>query len=223
MRAYLTESNLVKAAGLAVMVTLMSVPRLVQTGRPLGLFVVMTFLVMTLVCGAVTAWSRCAGLAGAVTARRTLMRGAAAAAAVGLGSLPIQVFWLDPLLRHALAGGANHSMAALSYPATVGGCLALILWSAGFQTIFFQAAPMSFFARLTGSRLVALGLCLALRVYVAYRQVVYSGMTDCLGLFVVSAAGTAAVGCVLFARYGLAPAMLLAAALDLHVLFTRAA
>jgi len=109
----------------------------------------------------------------------------------------------------------------LTYPATVGGCLALILWSAGFQTIFLQAAPMSFFARLTRNRSVAFGLCLALRVFIAYRQVVFAGLTDGIGLFVVSAVGAAAAGCILFVRYGLAPAVFLAAILDLHVLSMR--
>jgi len=79
MRDYLSESNLFKAAGLAALLTVMSLGRLVQAGVPLGLYVPATFVVMTLVSGAVTAWGRHAGMPGIVTGRRTLLRGLAVA------------------------------------------------------------------------------------------------------------------------------------------------
>lgn len=221
MRAYLSESNLVKAAGLAAIVTLMSVPRLIQSGRPLGLYVPVTFMAMALVGGTITAWGRCGGMAGIAAERRMFPRGVAVAAVLAALALPVQVFWLDPLLRHALAAALDPSARALSYPATAGGCVAVMLWSAGFETVFLQAAPMSFFSRLTGRTRVALALCLALRVYVAYRQVVFSGMTDGTAALILSAAATTAAGCMLFARFGLAPGMLLAAGLDLHLFFSR--
>jgi len=36
---------------------------------------------------------------------------------------------------------------ALRYPASLGGCVAVMLWSASFETMFFQAATMSFLMR----------------------------------------------------------------------------
>lgn len=223
MRVYLSETNLVKAAILAAVVILLSVPRLVQCGEPLILYLPATFAAMLLVGGAVTAWGRSAGMPGIATDRRTLGAGAAAAAALTIVALPAQVFWLDPLLRRAMGAALAPSTAALSYPATIGGCLALLLWSAGFQTIFLQAAPMSFFIRLTGRPLVALSLCLALRVYVTHRQVLLSGMTDAIAALVALSAAATLAGCILFYRFGLAPAMLLAAGLNLHLFFTRSA
>lgn len=222
MRVYLSESNLRKAAAVAAVVTLMSVPRLVQGGKPLGLYIPATFVSMTLVAGAVTAWGRRAGMKGILTDLSTLRRGCAIALFFALAALPVQVLWLAPLLRNTLASGTNAATAILSYPPTAGGCAALLLWSAGFQVIFLQAAPMAFFTRLTGYPSVACALCVALRTYVAYRQVLLSGLTDGVGLLVLSAAGTVAVGCLLFARFGLVPAMVFAAGLDVHLFFHQA-
>jgi hypothetical protein len=221
MRVYLSEMNLRKAAVLAALVTLMTVPRLIQGDKPLGLFLPLTFITMMLVGGIVTAWGRYAGMPGFVTDRAIFLRGVRTAAVVTGLALPLQVLWVDPVLRSALAGAADRSMAALSYPVTVRGCLALMLWSAGFQAIFLQAAPMSFFTRLTRRPDVALCLCLTLRVYIAYRQMALSGMTASIGLFIVSAVGTVAAGCFVFARFGLGPTLLLAAGMDLHLFFAR--
>jgi len=108
----------------------------------------------------------------------------------------------------------------LSYPSTASARISLVLWSAGFQVMVLQAAPMSIFGRLSGRRSAAVGLCLALRAYVASRQIAEAGITDCIPLFVVSALASTAAGCVVFARFGLAPTMLLAGGMDLHVFFT---
>ncbi|MCX6995710.1 MAG: hypothetical protein NTV49_01160 [Kiritimatiellaeota bacterium] len=81
-----------------------------------------------------------------------------------------------------------------------------------------MAAPMSFFARLTNRRSVALGLCLALRAYVLHRQMAAAGLSAALPLFLVPALAITLAGGLLFARYGLAPAMLFAAAMELRLL-----
>ncbi len=217
MRDFLSESNLRKAVPLAAILTLMTIGRLVQGGRPLAYYLPMTFLVTTLMAGAVTAWGQCAGMPGFRTDRRTFAMGAAVAAGLSLLALPLSLFWLDPILKPALQR-ASPAAFALTYPPTVGGCLALLLWSTGFQTLFLQAAPMSLFARLTGRRAVAVSLCVALRIFVTHLQTAEVGMAAESGLLAASAAVATAAGCIVFARFGLAPAMLLAAGLDLHVL-----
>lgn len=217
MRNFLSESNLRKAVPLAVILTLMTVGRLVQGGRPLGVYLPMTFLVLLFMAGAVTAWGQRAGMAGIVTDRRTFALGATIAAGLSLMALPLSLFWLDPILKPALQAATQPSTFILTYPPTVGGCLALLLWSAGFQTLFLQAAPMSLFARLTNRRAVAVGLCVALRIYVTHLQAAGAGMTTGVGLLVASAAVATSAGCLVFARFGLVPAMLLAAGLDGHV------
>ena len=222
MRDYLSESNLVKAAGLAVVLTVMSLGRLIEARQPLGLYIPATFVAMTLIAGAVTAWGQRAGMPGIVTDRRTFLRGAAVAAGLSLLALPLYLFVLDPLLKTALLTSRHRTIVELSYPSTWEGRLSLVLWSAGFQALFLQAAPMSLFARLTGRRSAAVGLCLALRAYVSYRQVASAGVADGVPLLFVSALVTTAAGCVVFARFGLAPAMLFAAGLDLHVFFAGA-
>ena len=64
MRILLSESNLFKSAGLSAILTVMSVGRLVQAGRPLGMYIPMTFVAMMLASGPVTAWGRHAGMPG---------------------------------------------------------------------------------------------------------------------------------------------------------------
>ena len=173
---------------------------------------------MMFIAGAVTAWGRRAGMAGIVTDRRTLWSGLALAVLLALLALPVYLLELDALLRDALRRATGSTLMNLSYPATIRGCLALMLWSAGFQTMFLVAAPMSLFARLTNRSSAALGLCLALRAYVQHRQMAEAGIIAALPLFLIPALATTLAGGFLFARYGLAPAMLFAAALDLRLL-----
>ena len=218
MRDYLSISNLGKAAGLAALMTLMSVGRLVQGQKSLAFYIPVTFCAMMFIAGAVAAWGRRAGMAGIVTDRRTLCSGVALALLLALLALPVYVWGLDAILRNALRSATSRTLLNLSYPATVGGCLALMLWSAGFQTMFFVAAPMSLFARLTNRQSVALGLTLAVRFYVMHRQMTEAGVSAAVPLFYGLALATTLAGGLLFARYGLAPAMLFAAALDLRLL-----
>jgi hypothetical protein len=217
MRNYVTEPNLLKAAGLSAVVTLMSAGRLVLAGRPLALYIPATFIAMTLVSGAVTAWGRYADMPGILTDRRTLLRGMAFAAALSLLTVPICVFWLDPILRVAFLHAGRPAVLDLAYPSSISGRLSLLLWSAGFQTLFLVAAPMSLFARLTGRPTSSVLLCLALRAYVSYRQITEAGMFEGSLLLAMSALLATAAGCFLFARFGLMPTMLFGAGLDLHL------
>jgi len=219
MRNFVSENNLFKAAGLATVLTFMSVGRLIHGGYPLGIFLPLFFVVMIFVSGAVTAWSQYANMPGIITDRRTFLYGAGIAVALSLLALPVYVYWLDFPLRKALLSMARSSAADLAYPSTTGKCLSLLLWSAGFQTMFLEAAPMSLFARLTGRQSIAVTLCLVLRTYIAYRQMTDAGMVSHLPLFIFPSLAANLAGCILFAKFGLAPAMILSAGLTLHVFF----
>jgi hypothetical protein len=219
MRDFLTETNLIRATGLSAILTLMTMGRLVHSEKPFAIYIGLTFALMAFVCGAVTAWGGRGGMPGIITNSQTLLRGLAVAATVSLVLLPVQLLWLDPSFRNALVNPESVARMELAYPSTANGCLSLVLWSAGFQMMFLQAAPMSFFVRLTGSQSWALGLCVALRALVSYLQIDVAGVTEHAALFTVWAMVTTGVGCLVFARFGLAPTMLLAAGLDLNVFF----
>lgn len=218
MRDYLSMSNVPRAAALSALVTVMAVGRLVEGQRPLALFIPVTFCAMMFVGGAVTAWGRHANPAGLFPGGRTLRNGLLLAVLLALLALPIHVYWLDPLFRSLLSGVADSSLARLAYPHTLHGALASMLWAAGFHTLFFVAAPMSLFARLTHRPAVALALTCALRAYVMHRQLATAGLLADYPVFLIPALAATAAGGFLFARYGLAPAMVLAAGIDARLL-----
>lgn len=218
MRDYLTADNLLQGAGLSALVTLLAIGRLQQSDMPLLTGVVMLFVSMTLVCATVTAWGRQAGMAGVWTSGRTLRRGLLAALALGLALWPVFLLWLDPRIRAVLASAQDGDLLRLAFPPTTGTRLALILWALGFQTLFLLAAPMSVAARLTDNGYAALGLCALFRIYVAHRQVVENGLTGHMTLLTAPPVVIGLIGCLLFSRFGLAPAMFFAAVLDLRLL-----
>jgi hypothetical protein len=220
MRTYLNTDNFLQAAALSAVVTSLSVGRLRESDLPLLLGVVTVFVCMTLVCAAVTAWGRRAGMAGVWTDGRTLRRGLIAALVLGLVLWPIFLLGLDPLTRDILGGAANGDMLRLAFPPTTRGILALILWAAGFQTLFLQAAPMSVAVRLTDSRFAALALCLFLRLHISYQQIDGAGLADHMFLLMVPAAAAGLLGCLLFASFGLLPSMFFAALLDVRLLLS---
>jgi len=218
VRQYLTISNMRKAAALGGAVTLMSVPRMLQGGMDLALYVPAALAGMTLVSGAATAWSDRAGMHGLFPERRRLIAGlgvgSAAAGALALAYL----FWPDPLFRSVIIGSGKPEVIALQYPATVGGVLALALWGAGFETTFFRAAAMSFFGRLTGRLWMTIALAVALRIFVTCKYLAGAGIVDHPGLFLAAAALTGTISSFLFARYGLPAPMLFSAVLALRLL-----
>ena len=79
----------------------------------------------------------------------------------------------------------------------------------------------SLFARLTKHSGIAILLSIATRAYIATKQVGVNGIAEHGSIFVFSAVIANAAGCVVFARFGLVPAMLLAAGLGLNVFFQR--
>lgn len=217
MREFLTMANLLKAMALAAVLTVMSTGRILQVGILPGVMIAACFVLMTFVCGAVTAWGTSSGMPGIVTERRTLLHGCATAVALSAIALPIQVVWTDPALHAALLASSRPAVTEIAFPSTLNGRIALVLWATGFQAMFLQAAPMSFATRLLKRRDLALGFCLVFRAYVSYRQVVDHEMSSAVPLFLIANVLAAAAGCALFARYGLVPCMLFSAGVSLHV------
>lgn len=219
MRRYLDERNLLRALSMAAVATVLSLGRLARTDQPLPLYAALFFTMMVFVCGAVTAWGGSAGMAGVATSRPLLLRGLAVAAALSAAALPVRLLWTDPATRTALEAAGHSGALRLAFPESTAEQMALVMWSVGFHGLFFTAAPMSLFARLTGRQSAAIALAVAFRIFVMHRQVAVAGVADALPLFFASAAIGSLVACLLFARFGLAPMLVLTAGLDAHVFF----
>ncbi len=222
MRLFLTTSNLYKSAALAGLGTLMSAGRIVHGGMPPVLCISSMFLMLMFIAGAVNAWGRCAGMPGIATGRPTFLRGLLVVCILVFLILPIRIFWLDPVLKPAMLtadAAGRPGLAALAYPDAFSGRMALLLWSAGFQTLFMVAAPMALAARITGCWPVAIVVCIILRACICRLQAAEYGLAEHALLFAAAAVPASAIACWLFARFGLAPAMIFGAGIDLHVFF----
>lgn len=219
MRDYGTVENLGKAATLSAVITLMALGRMAQADMPLAPYLPLTFVAMTLVCGSVTGWGDKAGMPGVFASRGLLVQGTVVAMVLALVALALHRFGTDEVVRGLLIEPRHEEFLELTLPSTLSGQLSLLLWSGGVQVIFLAAAPMSLFARLTRNRWVALVLCLFLRAYVVHQQMAFAGVEQGASFFLSSALLFTAASCILFAVYGLVPAMVFAAAAELHVFF----
>lgn len=219
MREYLSTGNLVRAAALGALATVMALPRLVQAGPNGGLRAVACLASMILVAGAVTAWDRKAGLAGNYPGRARTLIGLAVAAVVALVLSPLQRWAIQPLFEEAVRASADANWVRLQLPDTPGAWAALALWSAGFQTLFCVAAPTCLAARLTRRVWPALILTTFLGAYLASRQMDLYGMGSGRDLFVAASAAKGLVGCLVYAHFGLAPGAAIAAGFHLHTLW----
>lgn len=217
MRVYLSERNLLKAAALGAVVTLMSVPRILVAGLNPAFYIPAAFVGMTLVSGAATAWGGYAGMAG-VWPRRGLGRNLGFATLAGLALALVSFLLLDPVFSQAIAGGGDREFLELQYPVTVGGCAALVLWSAGFETVFFYAAASSFVVRISRRVWTAYVFSAALRLVVTLHQMAGAGITEAEHLFAAGSVVASFITCLLFVRGGLPAAMVFTAVLNLRLL-----
>ncbi len=217
MREYLQISNLKRAAILGGVVAFAGVPRVAQTDAGLAVLVPSAFLLMTLVAGAVTAWGQKGGMVGAFPPQPLFQRGLVTASIVGLVFGVGRIFWGDDELRQVLLASEHSGRFELSFPSTVSGKLALVLWVAGFQVLFFQAGAMSFLSRIFGRweyALIALGF---LRVFVTHLQFEHSGVPPIASAYLFSTLATL-IGATVFARCGFMAAVVFAALLELRLL-----
>lgn len=218
MRKYLKPANLATAAVIGLIVSIMAIPRMLNGELPLSIYFPAAFLAMTLFSGAVTAWGGCAGMNGLMTDRTKLVPGLLIVLLFSLLVIPIQVNVLTPLIHARFASAAGKSFMALRYPPTLDGKIALLLWSAGFESIFFYAAPMSYFSRLSGNRWIALILTAIFRIFVVFKGLNNEG----LGLsatMITTTVAASATGCMIYGFSGLVPVMAFAACITLHIFF----
>ncbi|MFC1498161.1 hypothetical protein ACFLS1_06795 [Verrucomicrobiota bacterium] len=217
MRDYLSVSNLQKALMLSSVAVLMSVPRIILAGVDLRIYIPAAFAAMTFCAGAGTAWSHRAGMCGLFPARRKMLAGIGVAFILACIVTPVYLFCIDPIFQDALERTGSTSLLMLKYPATISGCLALALWSASFETMFFRVGAMSFFARLIPRQWIVLCLAVTLRVFVSVLQVADAGVVEAVPFFVIGSAIVSAMSCVLFARAGLPAAMFFSAGINLRL------
>lgn len=216
MRDYLTLPNLRAALALGTLITVMSVPRIVQGGMDVMLYVPAALTSMTLVAGAATAWSRQGGMCGLFPERRRMWIGIGIAAALSLLALPLGAC-LAPVFEDAMRESMRPERVELHYPATAGGCFASMLWAASFETMFFSAAATSLLARLSRRQWVAVSMTTVLRLGVTWRTLALTGVVDAQALFYATSGTAAFIGALLFARAGLPATMVFAAGLQLHL------
>jgi hypothetical protein len=221
MRDYLSVSTLWKALILGGIVTAMAIPRFLEGAVDIHFYIPASVAAMTLTSGAVVAWGRKGGMCGIWPGTRQGSAGLGLALLLALLATSVYLLGFDPVCRKALEATGNAQMLRLRYPPTLRGRVALVLWSAGFETVFFRASAMSFLARLTGRTSVAVAGSVTLHVMVAAAQLSRAGIYEPLPytLFLVGTAAAGAIGCLLFARAGLPAAMLFAGALNVHVFF----
>ncbi len=208
MRQYLTIQNLKQAAVIGAVVGFMAVPHILEKGSDTGeLAIVLLFAVfplMTVVAGSVTAWGRTGGMVGPFPAESRVRTGVFVAVGVGLLVSPL-LFWLDSVL-------------AVPLPKSTLSCMALMLWVAGFETLFFRASTMSFMARVSGRQWPGIVCAVLLRMLVGVIQIT-EPLSDWPSVIkLVTFGGGTAFGCILFARAGLPAAMAFSAVLVLRVL-----
>jgi hypothetical protein len=218
MHQYLSQRNLISAVALGFLITIMTIPRLVVWGVPLGLYIPASFLSMTLVSGTATAWGTSAGMCGPFPEQRRQLAGIAIAAALALLALPLFMLCVDPVMVPALSATGNE-MLLRHYPVTPDGKIALLLWSAGFETMFFHAGAMSLVSRITRRQWVAVTACVALRLFIASHQLAELHIPAANPFLLVVSGVVTTASCLLFARFGLPTAMVFSAGICLNVMF----
>lgn len=217
MRQYLSLSNLWKAMALGFVITMMAVPRILQGRMDPYVFVPAAFFATTLLAGAGTAWEKYGGMCGMFPNKRRLLAGMAIACMLAALLIPVQLLWIDPAFLTALRCLGDSELIRLRFPPTIAGRLALVLWVAGFETLFFQVGAMSFFARLGGNQWIAVTAVCAFRMFVTSKFMAQYGIVDSTSILMAAAAVSAALSCALYARTGLPASMVFAAVYNLHL------
>ncbi len=217
MKDFLREDNLRRAGLLGLAATAMAVPRLFEADLPMRFpwLLLFTFATMTAAGGAAAAWQCRAGMAGLFPGRRRILAGMAWAAGIGIVMAAI-LQATDPLLREAILARDDERLWQTTFPATPREAVSRILWGAGAQTLFFTAAALGFFTRLTGRLWLAILFIVVLRVLVTVHKFADAGLTDVILPYATLAAANGLASCLLYARAGLPAAMTFSATVDLR-------
>lgn len=213
---YFSIDNFRQALLPGAIMTLLTAPRIFASGLFPPFYVIPTFFIMILLSATVTAWSRSAGMKGAFPPAREIVKGLLIAFLL-LGLLfPPKYFWFNPFFHSAIAATGNMQALRLVFPETLISAIALTLWVMGFETLFFQAAAMSFFARLTNHTWAVLLLSTLLRFYVTLLRIHDIGIKNGTEVILSHAILMNILSCLLFMRYGLLPPMLFIGGLSIY-------
>jgi len=218
MRDYLSTSNLGKALLLSALCTLASMPRIIQGGFSLWFYIPASFVSLTLIGGAATAWGKCAGMVGFWPDRRKQFRGATLAILAALALWPVALKF-DPIVRAAFAAGDDSRALLLQYPDSPTGVASLILWAVGFELLFFIVASAAFFGRLSGRMWLAVVGPALVRVLIAHYQLTAGNITDNVPLILFAAGAMTGASCLLFPNFGIVSTILFVAVLDARLFF----
>ena len=203
---------------MSLVLTLAAIPQILRyTSGPSALLLSLTAVLgLWANCGFVLAWSTSAGMAGAFPEWKRQYPGLILALLLGLCSIPVGHF-LGPVLREAAAAGQYSDSAFLEFPESPAALVALMLWSAGFSTIFLTAGLASLAARISGRLWIACLVVVLLRAWITWSK---AGEIEGLVAILAFRSISSLISVVLFARFGLPSAMLYGAAVCLrHIPF----
>lgn len=215
VRDCLRLPSLIHGALFALAATVLAIPRL-QEGRlddHLVALLPLTFVLMFPVGVAAVAWQRKAGMAGLLPAREKGARGLVWALVLGVACM-LGAVWLDAGYLAILKEKGDPVLLRLQYPDTVYGAWALLLWGAGFHTLFFVAGGLAFFARLTNVLWISIVMTVAVRAVVSILRVRDAGMEQLLPDVLLSSVVLMTIKCLLLVRYGLPAPIVFGVVLD---------
>ena len=216
MNEFFSINNFKKAALLGLTMTLLSAPRILASGIYSFRHVISAFAALTLLSAAVTAWGKSAGMKGLFPSAKEVIQGLKLAGLIVILSFPVKVFWFNPALYAAVESTGNTSALILLFPETLLAGMALTLWVMSFETLFFQAAAISFFGRLSRHFLAALILSTLFRGYVSWLKLGNIGVETAEFLILSHALIINVISCLLFARYGLPASMLFIGGISIY-------
>ena len=216
LQRYFTIENFGQALLPGAIMTLLASPRIFSSGLFPPFYVIPTFFVMILMTATVTAWSRCAGMKGAFPPAKEIVKGLLIVIALLILLFPPKFFWFNPFFYSAILETGNTEALKLIFPEKIIPAVALTLWVMGFETLFFQAAAMSFFAKLTKHMWSALLLSTLLRFSVTWLRLVDIGIKNGEAIILSHAVLMNIISCLLFMRFGLLPPMLFIGGLSIY-------
>ena len=216
MSEFLSINNFKKAGLLGLVMCLLSAPRILTSDIYSLRHVIYAFAALTLLSATVTAWGKSAGMKGLFPSAQEALQGLKLAALIVILFFPIKVLWFNPALYAAVESTGNAGALILLFPETLFAGIALTLWVMSFETLFFQAAAISFFGRLSRHFLAALILSTLFRGYVSWLKLGNIGVETAQFLILSHALIINVISCILFARYGLPASMLFIGGISIY-------